>query len=225
MAKNLSPAAFLAVINQDTRTATDIDNASCTLKRSAYQAALWVWTRTATDGADGATVSTEAGVTEGRISQIKAGMRLMLDSGIPLPTDVAEAAACETTYLIISATYKSGKAARARLKEAVKRAESIADVDGKHSVLSAVLPDEKETRAPRVNNGTSATADDTNNNGAPAVGGTAPTETASTLVERMRSVLADIQGGPVADIETVLTLANEISDAIVARAEGAALVE
>lgn len=224
MNKNLTPAAFLALVNKTKRTDADIRSASAYLQRSAYQRALWLDVRIASDGADGATVAEEAGVTAGRVSQIRYALNKMRDAGVPFPTTVAEADASEGTYLHLTRVYKSGKAARERIAAAVKRAEGIADVDGKHAVLSAVVPDtaDDNKRAARPNDGTSATADDDTdgqNTGAPAVGGAAPTERESTLVERMRAVLADIQGGPVADIETVMTLANQISDAIAARAD------
>lgn len=225
MNNSLTPARFLAIVNKDTRTAADINAASAYLKRSAYQRALWAHVRHA-DGADGATIAEESGVTAGRISQIRYGVDAMIRAGIPMPTTVAAATAAETTYLHVSRVYKSGKEARARLKEAIERAETIADVTGKHNVLLDVRPDvDADKRAARPNDGTSAVAadDDTNNNGAPTTGATV-TDRESTLVERMRAVLSDIKNGPVADIESVMALANEISDAIVARAEGADLI-
>lgn len=227
MAKNLTPAALLAIVNKDVRTAADITNGSAYLRRSTYLQALWADVRIGTDGASATDVAEEAGVVTSRISQVRYGVRAMANAGIPMPTTVAEADTAEAAYMHISRVYKSGKAARARLKDTVKRAETIADVDGKYAALCAVIPDtaDDNKRGGRPEGNTTA-ADDTadeNNNGAPTTGATV-TERESTLVERMRSILADVKGGPIADIESVLTLANEISDAIVARAEGALVV-
>lgn len=219
MVKNLTPAAFLAILNKDARTAADIDNASAYLKRSAYQRALWVDVRIGTDGADGATVADEAGVGASRISQIRYGVNLMRTAGIPMPTTLEEVTTSEHTYLTVSSLYKVGKNTRAALKAAGKRADGIADIDGKHAALCAVLPqDGDDTRAPRPNDGTTTTETDDDRTGTPATAHTV-TERESTLVERMRAILADVKNGPIADIESVMTLANEISDAIAERAD------
>lgn len=221
MNKNLTPAAFLALVNKSQRTDADVNAASHFLRRNAYHSALWVWTRTAVDGAPGAVVADEADVTAPRISQIRAGMRLMLDAGIPLPTTVADATTCEQTYGAISRAYKSGKTARAALKDAAKRAAAVTDVTTKHETMAAVLPiADDNKRAARVSDGTTDTdTDDGQNNGAPAVGGTVPTEAPSTVLDRMRAVLADVKSGqPIADLTAAQELADAISDAIAERA-------
>lgn len=218
MSKNLTPAAFLALVNKSQRTAADVDAASHFLRRNAYHAAVWVWTRTTVDGADGATVADEADVTTSRISQIKAGMRLMFDAGIPMPTTVADATTCEATYGAISRAYKSGKTARAALKDAAKRANALSDIVAKHNTMLSVLPvAEDDKRAPRVNDGT-ATTDAESNNGTPTTGATV-TERPSTIVERLEALAADIlSGAAIADLDAAQRAADRISDAIAERA-------
>ena len=207
--------------NKDQRTAADITRATAYLKRSAYQTALWVWARTAVDGESGTVVADEADVTTGRVSQIRAGIRMMLDAGIPMPTTVDASHVAEGTYLAVSRAYKSGKTARAALKDAVKRAAAVDDVDAKHETLTAVAPiDDVDKRAPRPNDGTATTdSTDTNNNGAPAVGGATPTERPSTVTERLAALVADVtNGAPIADLDAAMTLVDTLADAVAARA-------
>lgn len=218
MTKNLTPAAFLAIVNKSQRSDADVNAASQFLRRNAYHAALWVWTRTATDGASGAVVADEADVTASRISQIRGGVRLMLDAGIPLPTTVGEAATCEHTYAAISRAYKSGKTARAALKDAAKRADALSDVAAKHETMAAVGPIDDNKRAPRPNDGTTTDTDDGQNNGAPATAHTV-TEAPSTVAERLAALVADVRNGaPVADIAATMALADTLSDLLAERA-------
>lgn len=221
MTKNLTPAAFLAIVNKSQRSDADVNAASQFLRRNAYHAALWVWTRTATDGASGAVVADEADVTASRISQIRGGVRLMLDAGIPLPTTVGEAATCEHTYAAISRAYKSGKTARAALKDAAKRADALSDVTAKHETMAAVGPIDDNKRAPRPNDGTTDTDTDTHdgqNNGTPATAHTV-TERPSTVTERLEALALDIlAGAAIADLDAAQRAADRISDAIAERA-------
>lgn len=222
MTKNLTPAAFLKMVNADARTAADVTAASAYLKRSAYQTALWAHVRIATDGVDAGTVAVEAGVTGGRISQIRYGVNAMLRAGIPLPVTTDAATVAEETYLHLSRVYKSGKAARGRIKDAVAHAETLADLDAKHAALCAVEPDtaddNKRGGRPEGNNKSTTDTDD-DKTGTPAVGGTAPVEAPSTVADRVKALIADVKNGtPIPDLDVAMALVDELSDAVAARA-------
>lgn len=223
---SMTRAAFLKSLNAGTRTDATVNRASAyvtgNLESARFDRALWVHVRIATDAVAGETVAVEAGVSAGRISQIRAGLSAMVDAGIPLPTTVADADRMAVTYVHLSRIYKSGKPGRAAVRDAVKVAAVLDDVAAKFATFDAlVVPsDDKEKRAARPNDGTT----DAGSGDAPA-GKADETSVPVTFTGALESLAAVAATADVPDLAHAMALVDAISDALAARLTGVTVAD
>jgi hypothetical protein len=217
----LTRAAFVKIVTGDKRTETNVVKASGyvrgEMETARFDRALWLHVRVAVDAAPTETVAAEAGVTSGRISQVRAGVVAMADAGIDLATIAGDAGALYSqAYAVLSTAYKSGKVGRENIRNAVEKAAAVSDVATKMSILGAVQPGEKAKRAPRPASEKGTT--ETDKTGTPVVGGTEPTERPSTIAETMANVVARVKSGePIADVDALYKEIDALHDALAAR--------
>jgi hypothetical protein len=220
--KMITPARFYAIVSASKRTDGAARDASAyvrsTVAGSRLARAMWVDTRVAVDGLSTVDAASESGVTKGRVSQIRAGIRAFRDAGITLPTDAASADALSDLYAHVSAVYKMDSKS---LADAVKRAAALSDQDAKHAVFAAlVLPERKRAARPGGSKRKSdASADDSAASADDSADVVTDARTPRQRAEDgIRNALATVPRLSATDAASVLALVDSLSDALAARA-------
>lgn len=216
----MTQSAFLATVTAGNRTDADVKRVTEHLKsldkRATFEQAIWAQTRITSDDVARNDVAAEMGVTGPLVTQLTKPLSAMLDSGIPIPTTVEDAAVFATTYMHVKGVYKSGGS-----KEVAAHVETVkgyADLAAKHEAWLS-LPKPDKSRPARPNDGTGKEDDDKSTDD-PQVDESKEIRTA-TFEEALHMLVSRARTERFPDLERVSRLADDLAAILTERVLGA----